>query len=294
MSSWEGKSRGNVLGYSIFVFLLKHLGVSSAYLLLRFVAIYFALNPKGAFKPVYNYFHKVLGYNSFISIINVYRNFYVFGQTLIDKIAVLSGLQNHFAYNFDGEEHLHNLAQEQRGGILISAHLGNWEIAGHFLQRLNTTINIVMFDAEHQRLKQYFDHIDVRRRVNIIVVKDDMSHIFEVSNALMDKELVCIHGDRFLAGSKTISCEFFGRNANFPLGPFRMATKLGVPCSFVFAMKETSKHYHFFATPGTVYNDVDVLIKDYSQQLEVMVKKYPLQWFNYYDFWKMGSTETEQ
>lgn len=287
MSSWEGKSRGNVLGYRIFVFLLKRFGVSTAYILLRFVSLYFVLNPKGVFKPVYSYFRVALGYGRVVSVINVYRNFYVFGQTLIDKIAILSGMHNRYSYQFDGEENLHKMARNNTGGLLISAHLGSWEIAGHFLQNVKAIINIVMFDAEHQRLKQYFDSIDVKRRVNIIVVREDMSHIFEISHALLDKQLVCIQGDRFLSGSKTMNFEFLGREAAFPLGPFRIATKLGVPVSFVFGLKETAKHYHLFSTPGKVYNDNETLIQDYVSRLESMTKRYPLQWFNYYDFWRV-------
>ena len=41
MSQWEGKSKGTVLGYRIFVFFIKNVGIKSAYVVLYFVATYY-------------------------------------------------------------------------------------------------------------------------------------------------------------------------------------------------------------------------------------------------------------
>jgi predicted LPLAT superfamily acyltransferase len=106
---------------------------------------------------------------------------------------------------------------------------------------------------------------------------------------------VCMHGDRFVKGSKTIACEFLGEQADFPTGPFYLAMKYGVPVSFVFAMKEANRHYHFYATPPKYYlqqpspgkrdNMIKLIMADYIAAIEEKVKKYPYQWFNYYNFW---------
>ena len=40
MAKWDGKSRGTVLGYKIFVFFIKKAGIKSAYFILYFVASY--------------------------------------------------------------------------------------------------------------------------------------------------------------------------------------------------------------------------------------------------------------
>ena len=69
----------------------------------------------------------------------------------------MSGIPNRFTFNFDGEENLRKMVELGKGGLLLSAHIGNWEIAGHLLKRLNTKINIVMFDGEVQQIKAYLD-----------------------------------------------------------------------------------------------------------------------------------------
>jgi len=287
MSTWEGKSRGNVLGYRIFAFLLKNFGLSPAYLLLRFVAFYFFLSSPSAFRANYYYFRKILGYGTLKSIIGIYKNFYVFGQTIIDKVVLFAGFPNRFTYHFDGRENLVKIAADKQGGILISGHVGNWDIAGHFLREIDAVINIVMFDAEREKIKEYLDKMEVRKTIRIITVKEDMSHLFEISRAIADKELVCMHGDRFVKGSKTVTCDFFGKPAEFPKGPFQLATRMKVPYIFVFGLKETKTHYHLYATPGKInQGGIDAMVKEYAETLEKMILKYPYQWFNFYQFWK--------
>lgn len=235
-----------------------------------------------------------MGYGFVASIIFVYKNFYVFGQVLLDKIVAMAGFKAKFTFDFDGEEHLHKMVKEKTGGLLISAHIGNFEMAGHMLERLNSKVNIIMFDAEHEKIKDLLSTI-TSRSFNVIVIKDDMGHIYEIMQAFENKEIVCMHGDRFVAGNKTILCNFFGEDAYFPAGPFYLAMKNNVPVSFVFAMKEKKNHYHFYATPEKYYSypaerdkrdeATGKMINDYIGQMENMIKKYPAQWFNYYNFW---------
>ncbi|MGK7389884.1 MAG: LpxL/LpxP family acyltransferase [Candidatus Cyclobacteriaceae bacterium M2_1C_046] len=286
MPSWKGKTRGGLLGYQIFIFILKKSGLKAAYGLLRLVAAYFVLFAPSATKNIYSYFRNVHHYGFIKSVIAVYKNFYVFGQTLLDKVAVIAGVQNKFTYTFDGEEYLLEFKKRNTGGMLISAHLGNWEIAGFLLKRIDMRVNIVMFEAEHERIKKYMEGIMKNESVNIIPIKNDLSHIFLISKALRNKEIICMHGDRFMEGSKVAVRNFMGRDAYFPLGPFSIATKLNVPVTFVYAVKSSADHYYFSSTPVIEKGTSEVeLLDQYVKTLEEKVKQHPLQWFNYYDFW---------
>jgi predicted LPLAT superfamily acyltransferase len=287
LASWKGKTRGGLFGQKFFVFILKNLGLKPAYFVLRFVACYFFLFSYKSSKHIFHYFHKVLKYPYFRSIINLYKNYYIFGQTLLDKVAIRAGIDKSFTFSMDGENYLHQMAAEGRGGILISAHVGNWDISGHLLmQRLKAKIHIVMFDAEHQNIKKYLDSIIGNEHINIIVVKEDLSHIFHINKALQNKDLVCIHGDRYVEGAKVIAEEFLGRKTYFPYGAFHIASKFKVPYTFVFGFREHKNHYHFYSTPLKVNEGgVRPMVKEYSQALEEHLLKYPIQWFNYYDYW---------
>ncbi len=294
MPSWEGKTRGGVLGYKIFVWVLKYAGLPFAYFLLCFVTAYFVITLRKAVRPIYRFYSGIMHYSALRSMVSVYRNFYMFGQILLDKIAMLAGFQHRFTFDFEGEEHLR---QMKEGGLLISAHVGNWEIAGQLLTRLEKRVHIILFDAEHQQIKGYLSDILTNRKINFIVIRDDFSHLKEIKQAFADKEIVAMHGDRFIEGNKTLTLDFMGQPALFPVGPVNLASRFGVPVSFVFAVKETRKHYHFYATPlqqipfyrNLRQRDESLreVLKVYTQRLEEILRKYPMQWFNYYDFWNI-------
>ncbi|WP_337967990.1 lipid A biosynthesis acyltransferase [uncultured Flavobacterium sp.] len=288
MSQWDGKSKGTVLGYRIFVFLIQKAGVKAAYVLLYFVASYYFLFLKKSNQAIFYYFKERLNYSNFKSRKMVFKSYYTFGQTIIDKVSISAGMRNKFTYEFDGIETLKKLLAEKKGGVLISAHIGNFEIAEHFLGDidLNFQINLVTTDLEHSAIKNYLESVTQKPTVKFIIIRDDLSHIFEINAALANNELVCFTGDRYFEGTKSLSEEILGKDANFPAGPFLIASRLKVPVVFVYVMKEPNLHYHLYAREATVkHRDEKALLKEYVKSVESIVQKYPLQWFNYFDFW---------
>ena len=300
MESWEGKTRGGVLGYKIFVWTLRNFGISFAYFLLVFVVSYFIFTSGKAFRAVYRYFHERMNYGKLKSLISIYRNYYVFGQILVDKLALLAGFQHKFTFDFEGEEYLR---QMDKGGLLISGHAGNWEIAGQLLVRLEKKINILMYDAEHQKIKGYLADV-LQRNVHFIIIREDYSHLQEIKEAFSRGEIIAMHGDRYIEGNKTVVTEFLGKNAAFPIGPVNLAARFNVPAAYVFAVKETNTHYHFYSTPLQYIEFSNNLKKrdailasaviKFADAFETVVYKYPLQWFNYYDFWKLPDAAHQQ
>lgn len=287
-AEWEGKSRGSVLGYKIFVFCIKKLGLRFAYALLIFVAFYFCFFSKNSSKSIYYYFRERRQNSRFKSIINIYRSYFVFGQTIIDKIAISSGLRDKFTYTFDGIDQLQTILQANKGGILISAHVGNFEIAEYFLNELeeNVAISLLTTDAEHSDIKAYIESVTTKSSIKFIIIKDDLSHIFEINAALSRNEIICITGDRYVKDAKSLEAKLLGKEARFPAGPFVLGSRLKVPVIFVYVMKETTKHYHLYARTAQVsHRDFQALLKSYTESVEWILNKYPLQWFNYFDFW---------
>lgn len=288
MSKWDGKSKGTVLGYRIFVFLIQKMGIRSAYGLLYFVASYYFLFLKKSNSAIFYYFNQRLEYSRFKSRKMVFRSYYTFGQTIIDKISISAGMRNKFTYEFDGIDVLKNLLAAKKGGVLISAHVGNFEIAEHFLGDINLdfSINLVTTDLEHSAIKNYLESLAQKPSVKFIIIKDDLSHIFEINAALANNELVCFTGDRYFEGTKSLSEKILGKEAHFPAGPFLIASRLQVPVVFVYVMKEPNLHYHLYAREASVkHRDEKGLLKEYVQSVETIIQKYPLQWFNYFDFW---------
>ena len=290
-AEWEGKSRGTVLGYRIFVFCIKKLGIRPAYFLLYFVALYFYFFSWKGTRAIYYYFRKRKGFPILKSILSIYRSYYTFGQTIIDKVAISSGLRDKFSYDFDGMDKLNEVLAEKKGGLLISAHVGNFEIAQFFLNELeeNAPINLLTTDQEREAIKDYLDRISTKSQIKFIIYRDDFSHIFEIGAALSRNELICITGDRYVKQTKFLEGDLLGKKAKFPAGPFLMGQKLNVPILFVYVMKERNLHYHLYArkVEADIGNASSILAR-YIESITWILERYPYQWFNYFDFWDVG------
>lgn len=296
-TKWQGKTRGGLSGHKLFVFILNTFGLRVAYFFLRFVAFYFLLTARST-KTSLKYFREIHGYKRLKAWRATFQNYFIFGQILLDKVALLSGIKTNFTIEHEGQsENLQGLKNQGKGSILLSAHIGNWEIAGQMLEVLNTRFNILMYDNEVEKMKEYMSRVMGKKSFNIIAIRDgDMSHLVELHKAFSNNEMVVMHGDRYLPGVPVIEKTFMGKKARFPAGPFMMAAKFGVPIILVFAVKETKSHYHFFArkaievkrarTKEEVEAAIQKVSDSYVKELEEMLKRYPTQWFNFYDFWE--------
>lgn len=286
MSRWDGKTKGSLTGYKIFLYLLHTAGLPPAYALLKFVSFYYYLFARKPRKALADFYKVALHSTGRAANRLIRRNFYIFGQTLVDRAAFLLGRNDAFTHTFENEQYLVDIREAGRGGILLSAHLGNWETAGNLLQgRITPTINIVMLDAEVENIKKYMELSTGGSRFKVIAIKDDLSHVISIRHALLNNEFVAIHADRYLEGSRFIELEFLGQKAKFPYGPFIIASKFNAPVTFVFAAKDGDYSYHLSATlPIWEKQKPEEIARLYVLELEKKVRQYPEQWFNYFNY----------
>lgn len=284
---WDGKTKGNAFGYNFFISSIRILGLRFSYFICYFVAAYFILFSGKHRRALVKFYREGFNYSKSKSIRTAAKTFYKFGQILIDRIALKTKRKKQFTHSFDNEKALVELYELGQGGFLMSAHIGNWENAGDLIgERITSKINILMLDAEVEKIKGIMEANTEKSKFNLITLKDDMSHLILIYQALKRNELVALHADRILDKSKTYSIPFLNQTAKFPSGPFIMAHKFKVPITFVFALKTTRTHYALNAT-DLIHsaNSPEELAEKYVNRLEEMVKKAPDQWFNFYDFY---------
>ncbi|MDD4215436.1 MAG: hypothetical protein PHR81_11565, partial [Bacteroidales bacterium] len=106
------------------------------------------------------------------------------GKVLVDKVALLSDVGKQFLRNYDNDHIIKELIDGNTGGIIINAHVGNWEIAGQLLEYFDTKINILMFDSEHQRIRNYLSNVLADKNVNFIIINDGIGHLQQIEKAL--------------------------------------------------------------------------------------------------------------
>jgi hypothetical protein len=286
MTKWKGKSRGTVLGLKSYVLIIKTFGLNAAYFILLFVVSYFIIFSFNSTKSTWYFFKKRIKYSSLSAAIQVYISYFTFGKIQLDRLAIASGLKHKYTFEFDGIQHIRELLKKKKGGILLTAHIGNFNLAEHFFADRNIFVNLVLTDLEHKQIKNYFESVSGKSRIRIIVMKDDFTHIFKINEALKNNELLVFAADRYLENTKTYTHSFLGKPVQFPVGPFKLAARNSIPVLFVHIMRERNFHYHLYArSMDAQENSAKEILKAYLKNLGNMAKKYPHQWYNYYDYW---------
>jgi len=294
MPSWEGKSRGGSFGHRFFIFLIRTFGVRFAYFFLLFVVVHFIPFAPLATKSNWHYFRKIKRYGIAKTVMYLYLNYYRFGQVIIDKVAIRSGLEKQYNYEFEQYDEFLRLLNGNTGVIIIGAHIGNWEIGSSFFGDYQGTLNMVMYDAEYREIKEVLEHTLKETNYRVIPIADNsLEHIYQIKTALDNRECICFQGDRFISDKSSVVVDFLGCPAKFPLGPFLLSSKYRVPVVFYFSMREKGMTYRFkFCVADTSRKEngerpEHLLLKQYVNALEETINQYPEQWFNYYNFWNV-------
>jgi len=283
MNKWSGRTEGFLFGYQIFIFFIKKFGIPGAYFLLYFVVPFYYIFLWKARKNLIITFGHIPHFNSSKLYLTAYRNFQNLGKILIDNLAILTKHQNKYSYSEIGEKYLLELINTSQSAILISGHIGSWNIAGELLKKQNGIVNVVMFDGEAKRIKQLIAKDIGSSTYKIIPIKDDLSHLFRIQEAIENRELICIHADRYLEGANTITARLFDKDIKLPLGPFAIASKFNIPYTFVFAVKKDQYRYQFSATKPRYSNDPQIIANEFVEVLSKKLTNYPEQWFNYFN-----------
>lgn len=291
---WEGKTGGGNIGQKILFYYFRYGSIFLSYLFMGMVVFYYLVKNRQETINIYSYFRTKIKYGVFKSMISTYRNHYLFGKTIIDKFAMFAGRKNEYKILVDGEEIFHQLAENpEKGAILINSHVGSAEIAGYVLTQDKKKFYALVYGGEASAIQQYRTKILEEKNIYMIPVIDGFSHIFDLNNALRGKNFISIAGDRVYTDSKNIRFSFLGEAAAFPIGPFQLATKMKVPMMFSFVMQEGYKTYHCYVKKVLVEEyesiekdkQVEYVMSKYVESLEEILKKYPLQWYNFYKFW---------
>lgn len=286
--NWNGKTFGNGLMHRWLICLLRRIDVRVIYAVTAVFILPFCLPIKG--RTVFRYFRHHHHYGVLRSLWATYVNHCLFSQVVIDRFAMYAGKKFHV--EMEGYEHFEQLAQQPEGFIQLSSHIGNYEIAGYTLVAKDKPFNALVFFGEKESIMQGRSVRFADTNIKMIPVSDDMSHIFLIDDALQHGETVSMPADRLLGSSKTVAMPFLDGKADFPQGPFRVATMRGLNVLAVNVMKTSLTTYKIYIKPLSYDHSlprneqVKALAAAYVKELERMMTMYPNQWYNYFDFWK--------
>ena len=293
---WKGNTGGGTLGQRLLIFFFRWWGLRVGYAVMAVVVPFYMLFAHKGYLSIYRYFRRHFGYSPWKAFKKTYKNHFVFGQVILDRFAVFAGKKNDFEVEVIGNEHYRRLEEGEKGFIMAGSHVGNFEIGGYLLRSEKKMINAMIYAGETETVQNNRHDILLDNNIKVIPVLSDMSHLFAANAALQNGEIVSMPCDRNHGSAKSVECDFLRGKADFPVGAFALASAFDVEVLAVFVIKISVKKYKVFVTPIVVEESetstlskrkkVEEYVRSYVRELENIVKQYPEQWFNFYDFWK--------
>ncbi|KPJ59989.1 MAG: hypothetical protein AMJ46_08590 [Latescibacteria bacterium DG_63] len=204
------------------------------------------------------------------------------------KIPYLDVSRVNEVFALEGLNHLDAALDRQKGAIIATAHIGNWEAAGVALSLLGYRLHVV---AGVQFSSSMSEHVkDIKRTLNINVVSPEESYR-TLFRALRNNEIVVllVDGDVFVDGLPT---EFFSKPARIPSGAATLALKTGAPVVPGYIKREGPFRFKvciddpiFPESTGNKAADVEKLTRQVLSKIESYIEENLDQWCIFRDVW---------
>jgi Kdo2-lipid IVA lauroyltransferase/acyltransferase len=175
------------------------------------------------------------------------------------------------------------------GCILVTGHIGNYELGGALIAARGVPIDAI---ARRQANPLFDQYITETRAAMGMVVLHDFEAVKKSARGLREGHLVAFIADQGVKGLASTFVPFFGRPAKTPRGPAVFAVRLGAPIVFAASVRLPDGHYRFqvesipIANTGDRERDIDATVACYTAALERVVRKYPDQYFWHHRRWR--------
>ena len=222
----------------------------------------------------------------------VFRNF---GKYLLEFFTMTQRLGPAFVASkvkINNIEYLNEVLQKGKGGIIVSAHLGNWEMGGTVLPLLGFPLSVVALAHKDPRVNALFNA--QREAFGAMVIQTDVA-VRRVVEHLQQNRLVAILADRDF-GNRGIMMDFWGRQTMVPKGAAYFSMKTKAPIVPLFFIRTDDDQFEIIIHPPMDPPDLpegkitDVAAKEYIQRyltvIEEEIIKNPSQWLLFREFWK--------
>lgn len=282
----ETKQRGSAWSIKLVFNLYKIFGYNFIYYLMYPVTFFyfiFASNVRKSLKIYYIQLDKPF------DLFTYYTHLRLFAICMVDRfISRLSPDSYNFTY--DNKKDLTDVLNN--GAILLLSHHGGWATASN-APHVKNQVNVVMQEVLLQGIKEIENSIKKQKyTVNIIDLNEGgISSSIKIANALIANEIVAMMGDRANNKKYNKKINFLGKDAGFNKNPFQIAYKLDKPVLVFFVANINKQEYHVKHLKITLdkslkeNESIEIAMKQYVKYYEYILKDYPNQWFNFYNFW---------
>ncbi len=186
-------------------------------------------------------------------------------------------------------EIIKRLIREAKGGIVLSAHLGNWELLAHYFAIKGYSVNVIARRIRIELFEKFLHRIRSRNGVKVLYREASAKDVIEL---LKKNEFVGIMPDQDVESVSGVFVDFFGKPAYTPNGPAilnRLTNSPIIPC---FIVRKNFGHEIMVERPIEITvsqdRDRDILknTQRYTKTIENQIKRFPTQWVWFHERWK--------
>ena len=291
--SWlQQREHGSRASLGLMVRIATDLGRPAARLLLYPICAFylvFAARARRAIKP---YLRRVLGRPPRWP--DLYRQYFTFASTLLDRVFFLRGQYERFQIEFHGADFVIEALSHGHGCILLGSHFGSFEVARAVaLMHQAQEVKLLMYQENAAKIRDVLSAINPEL-AGFVIETGTPDTMLRVRECLGRNGLVGLLGDRMLHDKDDIVCQFLGTPARFPRGIMRLIGLLQAPVVLFFSIYQGGNRYtvHF----ELLADKIDLSGPDKAAQLQQWMQRYvdrleyycrlaPNNWFNFFDFW---------
>jgi predicted LPLAT superfamily acyltransferase len=284
--------RGSQLLIRLIAWLALRLGRPLARLLLYPICGYFVLFGGEARRASREYLTRLFGRPARNR--EVFAHYHSFASVVLDRVYFLTNRLDLFQITKSGADLLDTLRRDDRGVLLLGAHLGSFEaLRAEGIARMHLPLKVLMYDRNAEKVNAVFDALNPAFRDTVIPI-GSATTLLKAKEVIDCGHLLGVLGDRTTDGERAVTCRFLGREAKFPAGPLLLAGLLKVPVVMAFGLYRGGARYdlHFELLTECVdlsgpnrLDAVQRLNQAYADRLEHYCREAPYNWFNFYDFW---------
>jgi predicted LPLAT superfamily acyltransferase len=288
-----------VPGMRLIFWLHRFLGRWAARIILYPVVFCYVLANQAARAASREYLGRVAQLEPRVAAVNfgVFRHFAGFAECILDKM-LLWGNAFEPEVEFHGEQLIADRIALGRGALLICSHLGNIELCRVLSRRIGLKVTVLTHTKHAKKFNELLGRLDPGSQLDLMQVTEiSPATSMLLSEKIARGELIAIAGDRVPISRKPLVAwaNFLGAAAPFPTGPYVLAHLLQCPVFLLFSIKLAgTSEVHFERLRESIQlprvaRDAELagLAQEYARRLEHYCRRAPLEWFNFYDFWRL-------
>jgi KDO2-lipid IV(A) lauroyltransferase len=220
-------------------------------------------------------------------VLEQFRNFARFIYEFL-QLLHMSQKQLKETYELVGFDKFVEAFKQGNGTIVVTGHLGNWELGVSAVAQQNIPVTAVVMPHSTDDVTAFFDRTRLSRGVGVVPVDKAVRVGLGVLRA---NGCLAIVADRDFTGTG-MPVDFLGRKTIFPVGPARLAAKTGAPICPAFAIRlKNGKYKVYFEEPYRVGKladgspDIQDALRRWAWTLGKYVTMFPTQWYLFEPAW---------